>query len=121
LLSAFMSFEAPAFSSELMLFERSPFILVILGGFFAPRRLHVVLRPLVLGTVPIHVLDWADFAPRPARRSAKHHGSLALPRKPRSDGGALCWWCAPDDGASRLMVPCALAKPVPAIKRCRCD
>jgi hypothetical protein len=34
----------------------------------------------------------------------------------RSDEGALCWAVEPADGASRLMpVPCALAKPVPAI------
>jgi hypothetical protein len=34
----------------------------------------------------------------------------------RSDDGALCWMVEPADGASRLVpVPCALAKPVPAI------
>src|SRR5260370_12628720 len=34
----------------------------------------------------------------------------------RSGDGALCWSVEPADGASRLIpVPCALAKPVPAI------
>src|SRR5258708_31558304 len=34
----------------------------------------------------------------------------------RSVDGALCWAVVPADGASRLIpVPCALAKPVPAI------
>src|SRR6266702_8385470 len=35
---------------------------------------------------------------------------------PRSDDGALCWTVEPADGASRpIPVPCAFAKPAPAI------
>src|SRR6266446_7045044 len=35
---------------------------------------------------------------------------------PRSEDGALCWALEPADGCSRLVpVPCALAKPAPAI------
>jgi hypothetical protein len=36
---------------------------------------------------------------------------------PRSEDGALCWTLEPPDDPSRLMpVPCAFAKPVPAIR-----
>src|SRR4051794_4691889 len=57
-------------------------------------------------------LDWADFgasAGAPLCEESRFIGVAA-------DGGALCCVAGPDDGASRLMpVPCALAKPVPAI------
>src|SRR6266571_4917083 len=35
---------------------------------------------------------------------------------PCSDEGALCWVVAPPGAPSRLPVPCAFAKPVPAIR-----
>src|ERR1700704_1810768 len=58
-------------------------------------------------------LDWADFgasAGAPLCEASLRFIGVA------AEGGALCCVAAPDDGASRLVpVPCALAKPVPAI------
>src|SRR4051812_35896125 len=116
LLSAFMSFDAPAFSfSELMLFERSPFILLSWADFspLAPAFMSSCAR-WFLAALWSMSLDWADFGASAGAPLCEESRFIGFAAEPRSDDGALCCVVAPpEDGASR--VPCALAKPVPAI------
>jgi hypothetical protein len=61
--------------------------------------------------------DWVDFMlesePLDSLASFRFIG-VAADGAARSDEGALCWVAVPADGASRP-IPCALARPVPAI------
>src|ERR1700754_5094374 len=105
--SAFMSFDAPALSpalsfSELMPFDFWPGAVSCARWLLAPSR--------------SMSLDWADFGVSAGVALGDESRFIGAAAEPRSDGGALCCvGAAPEDGASRLMVPCALAKPVPAI------
>src|ERR1700730_9357812 len=96
--SAFRSLSLPALApsfSELMLFDFEPWALSSARWFLtAPGDFSS---------------DWVAFMP---------DEGLVGAELPRSEDGApcLCWAVEPADGCSRLVpVPCALAKPAPAI------
>src|SRR4051812_8566111 len=102
--SAFMSFDAPGLLfSELMLLERSPFILLSWADFspFVP-ALSTCARWFLPPSRSMSLDDFGASADAPLCEASRFVGAAE---------GACCV-AAPDDGASRL---CALAKPVPAI------
>src|ERR1700722_18043557 len=108
--------------SELMPFDFSPFILLLFrllswADFspFGPVFMASCARWLLL---PCGAIFWSDCVvfSAGALESSRRFVGVADEGAARSDDGALCWTAEPAAGASRLIpVPCAFAKPVPAI------
>src|SRR5258707_6643131 len=103
--SAFMSFDAPALSfSELIPFERSPFILLSWADFspFGAMSLDWAAFGAPAGS-----LDWAAFGASAGAPLCDESRFIGVAAEPRSDAGALrSVVAAPDDWASPLAVPC---------------
>src|SRR5437899_1392958 len=122
-LSAFMSLPALLSFSELMLFDFEPWAfssvrwLLAAPGDFSSDWLAFMSDE---GFEALSSARWLLAAPGDFSSDCvafmPDEGLFSAAEFPRSEDGALCWALEPADGCSRSFpVPCALAKPAPAI------